>query len=160
MKTKYNTINNKIKKLQQDKNNIHKNNRDTEHSFFKQAEKLTDVTFTEKALQLLNKGLECNLHHKPKTWIKTLVMEADTGIRALPKKDQAYMRQLTANNIKKLIKEQNINNKKKGTKHVEREYHEWHTIKNIKLSNSQLTVTKVDKGNTLVIMRMIIIIKL
>jgi hypothetical protein len=42
------------------------------------------------------------------------------------------MRQLVANNIQKLIKEQNINNKKKGTKHVEGEYHEWHTIKNIK----------------------------
>jgi hypothetical protein len=42
----------------------------------------------EKELLLLNKGLEYNLHHKPKTWMKTLAMEADIGIRALAKKDQ------------------------------------------------------------------------
>jgi hypothetical protein len=70
MKTKYNTINNKIKILQQDKNNIHTNNREIEHSFFKQAENLTDVTITKKELQLLNTGLEYNRHHKLKTWIK------------------------------------------------------------------------------------------
>jgi hypothetical protein len=63
------------------------------------------------------------------------------------------MRQLVANNIKRLIKKQNINNKKKRTKHAERGHHEWHTIKSIKikLSNNQLTVTKAIKVNTLVI---------
>jgi hypothetical protein len=63
------------------------------------------------------------------------------------------MRQSVADNIKRLIKKQNINNKKKRTKHAERGYHEWHTIKSIKikLSNNQLTVTKEIKVNTLVI---------
>jgi hypothetical protein len=55
----------------------------------------------EKELQLLDEWLEYNLCHKPKTWIKTLAVEADTGIRPLPQKDQAYMRQLVPNNIKK-----------------------------------------------------------
>jgi ABC-type lipopolysaccharide export system ATPase subunit len=80
-------------------------------------EQKSDVTFMGKELQVLDKLLECNLHHKPKTWIKALAVEADTGIRALPKKDQAYMRQLVASNIKKLIMKQNTNNKRKRTKH-------------------------------------------
>jgi hypothetical protein len=70
--------------------------------------------------------------------IETLAMEADTEIRTLPERDQDYMRKFVANNIKTLIKKQNENNKRKKAKHVERVYHEWHTIKNIKqkLSNS------------------------
>jgi hypothetical protein len=54
--------------------------------------------------------LSPNLHYKPKTWIKTLAMGADTVIRELPEKDQEYMKQLVANNIGKLIKKQNRNN--------------------------------------------------
>jgi hypothetical protein len=45
MKTKYNTISNKIKKLKENNNNIHTNNSETKHTFFKRTENLTDVTF-------------------------------------------------------------------------------------------------------------------
>jgi hypothetical protein len=54
-----------------------------------------------------DKGLKYNLHSKPKTWIKTLAMEADTAIRTLPEKDKAYVRQLVAKDIQKLINKQN-----------------------------------------------------
>jgi hypothetical protein len=75
--------------------------------------------FTENELKLLDKGLKYNLHHKPKTWIKTLAMEVVTVIRELPEKAQGYMRRLVANNIGKLMKKQNRNNesRKRKSKH-------------------------------------------
>jgi hypothetical protein len=69
-------------------------------------ENLTDVTFTDSEMQLLNKGLKYNLHHKHKKWIQTLAIEGDTAINLLPDKEQSYMRQLVANNIPKLLNKQ------------------------------------------------------
>jgi hypothetical protein len=57
-------------------------------------------------MQLLDKGLKYNLHGKPKGWIKTLVIEADTAISKMNVRDQPYIRQLVANNIQKLINKQ------------------------------------------------------
>jgi hypothetical protein len=50
----------------------------------------------------LNKGLKYDLHHKHKKWIQTLAIEADTAICQLPEKDHGYMKQLVANNIRKI----------------------------------------------------------
>jgi hypothetical protein len=75
---------------------------------------MTDIKFTEEEIQLLDEGLKYNLHSKPKTWIKTLALEADTAIRTLPEEIQAYMRQLVANNIKKLAKKTKVKEKQKG----------------------------------------------
>jgi hypothetical protein len=93
--------------------------------------------------------LKYNLRSKPKTWIKTFALEADTAIRLIPQENQAYMKQLrvVANNIKKLVNKQ----KQKGNNN--NEYIEWHMIKNIKheLTNNEAITTKADKGNTLII---------
>jgi ketol-acid reductoisomerase len=59
-------------------------------------------------MQLLNKGLKYNLHHKHKQWIQTLASDADTTICLLPDKDQPYVRQLVASNIKKILNNHNI----------------------------------------------------
>jgi hypothetical protein len=75
--------------------------------FYKRTENLTKIPFTGEEMHLLNKGLKYNLHKKQKDWIKTLAMETDTAISKLDMRDQPYMRQLTANNIQKLIKKQN-----------------------------------------------------
>jgi hypothetical protein len=74
-------------------------------------------------------------------------LEADTAIRTLPEENQAYVRQLVANNIQKLISKQNQNRNK--TKHTEREYAKWRIIKNIKhkLISNQSIITKPDKDN-------------
>jgi hypothetical protein len=113
--------------------------------------------FTKNELQLLDKELKYNLHYKPKTWIKTLAIEADTVIRELPEKDQGYMKQSVANKITRIITKEDRNNESRSRKlkHTEREYHEWRTIKSIKqkLTCNQLIVTKADNGNTLVIMK-------
>jgi hypothetical protein len=60
---------------------------------------MTDNTFTENELYILDKGLKYNLNSTPKTWIITLALEVDTAIRILSEKNQAYMKQLDANNI-------------------------------------------------------------
>jgi hypothetical protein len=69
--------------------------------FFKVTVDLTDTTFTEDDLHLLDKGLKYNLHKNPKIWTITLAIEADTAVRALPRKTKLI------NNIQKLINEQN-----------------------------------------------------
>jgi hypothetical protein len=46
----------------------------TKQTFFKQVENLTNVTFNNDEMQLMNKGLKYNLYHKPKRWLQTLAM--------------------------------------------------------------------------------------
>jgi hypothetical protein len=75
--------------------------------FFKRILNMTDIEFTNDELHLLEKGLKYNLHRKPKDWIKTLALEADTAIGHIPERNQPYMKQLVANNLQKLIKKQN-----------------------------------------------------
>jgi hypothetical protein len=52
-------------------------------NFYKGTENLTNVTFIDNRTQLLSKGLKYNLHYKQNNWIKTLAIEADTGINNL-----------------------------------------------------------------------------
>jgi hypothetical protein len=61
MEIKYKTIHNKIRKL----TNISQNNKPP-NTFHKRTENLTNVTLTEAAMQLLNKGFKYNLHNKQK----------------------------------------------------------------------------------------------
>jgi hypothetical protein len=68
---------------------------------YKRTENIISVIFTDIEMQLLNKALKYNSHQKQKQWIQTLVIEADTAICQISGKDQGYMRQLVANNIKK-----------------------------------------------------------
>jgi hypothetical protein len=120
----------------------------------KRKENLTDVTLKDEEMQLLNKGLKYDLHFRQKQWIQTLAIEADTAINTLPDKDQCYLRQLVANNIKVLINKQKANKEQRVTTHTKRQYQEWNTLRNIKhkMEQNQLIITKADKGNTLVIM--------
>jgi hypothetical protein len=156
MSTKYKCINNKIKKLSEQKTKTYTQTtiKGSNHTFYKRTENLTNVSFTDAEMQLLNKGLKYNLHHKHKKWKQTLAIEADTAIFQLPAKDQGYMRQLIANNIKKITNKHNSLKERRHTNHTKREHLEWNTIKNLKqkINQNQLIVTKADKGNTLVIL--------
>jgi hypothetical protein len=91
MKRKYQTINTKIEKLKKQSNDQrkkgHPNNTQGKHVFLKRTENLTNITFTDDEMQLLNKGLKYNLHYKPKNWIRTLGLEAEIGIKQLPIKE-------------------------------------------------------------------------
>jgi hypothetical protein len=154
MNKKYSTLNKKLKKLRETQTNDQEHNHNhTTHTFFKRTENLTDVTFKDEEMQLLNKGLKYNLHFRYKQWIQTLAIEADTAINTLPEKDQGYLRQLVANNIKLLINKQKTNKDQRTTTHTKRLHQEWNILKNIKhkIEQNQLVITKADKGNTLVI---------
>jgi hypothetical protein len=41
-------------------------NTKAKQEFFKRVENLTNTTFMKEEMELLNKGLKYNLHHKPK----------------------------------------------------------------------------------------------
>jgi hypothetical protein len=76
-------------------------------------------------------------------------MEADTAISKMNIRDQPYIRQLVANNIKKLINKQRM---KKGSRQTHKEKIEAREHRLKKEEQNQLIVTKADKGNTLVIL--------
>jgi hypothetical protein len=97
----------------------------------------TNIQFTQSETQLLNKGLQYNLHHKNKNWIKTLALEAEAAINNLHIKEQSYYRHAVAKKKKDISKnnKENINIKSKD---------EWKTIINIrnKIRENNLIVTK------------------
>jgi hypothetical protein len=133
--------------------NENKNNKKKD-TFYACTINLTYICFTVEETQLLNKGLKYNLHHRHKDWIKTLATEADTAICQLDTKEQEYMRQLVANNIKKIINTENTKTNRRQTTLQKREVQEQKLIRNIKkkLNDKQLFITKADKGNTIVIL--------
>jgi hypothetical protein len=55
METKYDTLNNKIKKLKQDNETNTINNNTTQHTFFKLTMNMTDIVFNNDELDLLEK---------------------------------------------------------------------------------------------------------
>jgi 23S rRNA-/tRNA-specific pseudouridylate synthase len=79
-------INNKIKKLREHGTHTQIINNQTKHTFYKSTENLTDVIFTDREMQILNKELKYNVHHRHKTWRRTLAIEADTAVSQLPEK--------------------------------------------------------------------------
>jgi hypothetical protein len=104
-------------------------------------------------MQLLNKGLEYNLHYKHKNWIKTLATEADTTINQLNETKHIYMRQLVANNLQKNTDREATEKVKRTTLQMKHYSYEKKLINNIKtkMMQNHLIITKADKGNTLVI---------
>jgi hypothetical protein len=130
------------------------NTKQDTHAFFKRVENLTNVTFTNDEINLLNKGLKYNLHHKQKNWIQTLAIEADSAVNLLPVNEQNYMRHHIAKNIQKIINKQTDQKDQRITNFSKRTKHEWHTLHNIKhkINQNHLIITKADKGNTIVIM--------
>jgi hypothetical protein len=107
----------------------------------------TNIQFTQNEMQLLNKGLQYNLHHKNKKWIKTLALEAETAINNLDIKEQSYYRHAVTKKIKDISKNNKENSNIKNKE-------EWKIIMNIKykIRENNLIVTKADKGKTIVIL--------
>jgi hypothetical protein len=105
-------------------------------------------------MQLLDKGLKYNLHHKHNKCIHTLVIEADTAISKLPEKEQGYMGQLVANNIQMTFNKEEAKQEKRLSCKTKRDIVEWKTIKtlNHRINQNQLIITEANKGNTLVIL--------
>jgi hypothetical protein len=109
----------------------------------------TDISFSNKELRLLNKGLKYKLEHKHKHWINNLALEAENAVTLLPPGKQEYTHyQIAKNNIKLITKhnQHNEQNSKKGKE-------ELRLINQIKdrLQKNRAMVTKADKCNSIVI---------
>jgi hypothetical protein len=55
-------------------------------------------------MQLLSNGLQYNLHHKHKKWVKTLVLEAEMAVTQLAATEQNYYRHAVTKQLKTLTK--------------------------------------------------------
>jgi hypothetical protein len=95
---KYKTIDWKLKRLTQ---NLEKPVTQT-HTFFPRVVNKTNISFNEEE-NLLRKGLQYNLHQKPKTWINTLAFEEETAVTLLPIQHKGPIRYQIARNNEQLI---------------------------------------------------------
>ena len=145
MENKYRTIDNKLNKLskiQNQKNGFQK-------LFYPRVDNRTDIEFSGNELTLLNKGLKYNLNFKPRNWIKNLALEAETALSYLPYTEKEGLRFQMARNLQSLYRHYE-NNKGHNTRNINLERHTIQSIKN-KLQSNKATITKADKGNTIVI---------
>jgi hypothetical protein len=129
---------------------IHNDSTKNKHNmqFYTRLVNNTDITLTEPETKLLEKGLKYNLHYKNKHWINRLTLEAVAAVNLIDPLQQNYIRNLIAAHIQKLKKKytmQNYNNYNT--------VQEWKIIKGLQeKKNNNLTVTRADKGRTVVIM--------
>jgi len=146
MERKYNTIKQKLEKLEHTQANTPKHLK----TFYPRVINNTNIKFTSDELILLNKGLKYNLSYKNKNWIKTLTLETESAITQLPAHEQEYVRTLAAHNLRQLYKWQ-IDNKQYNSNQATREHRVLKQIKE-KLQSNEAIVSKADKGNSVVIL--------
>jgi hypothetical protein len=107
MTNKYHSLDQKLLNLQKlngPKNNTGVNVK-TNPKFYPRVINLTNISFNDDENKLLQKGLKYNIHLKPKQWIKTLALEAETAINLLPTTDHNPIRYQLAKTIEKLADE-------------------------------------------------------
>jgi hypothetical protein len=104
MGKKYLSLNQKLQQLSEQKVNTYDT---TPFNFYPRVVNLTNITFTEHENRLLQTGLKYNLHTKPKQWLKTLAIEAETAISLIPAPDQEAIQYLIAQNLEKLHRNNN-----------------------------------------------------
>jgi hypothetical protein len=146
MEEKYKTMKRKIEKL------IEQNTKNTnqKHTFYPRVTNNTDIQFTPNEESIMQKGLKYNINQKPKNWINTLAIEAETALTLLPPQHQDPMRYLIARNIEYLYRK---HDNKQSNNHSQHR-NELRTIKEInkKLKDNGAIVTKSDKGNSMIIL--------
>jgi hypothetical protein len=105
----------------------------------------SNIPISDEELTLLEKGLKYNINRKPKHWIKTIALEAESAITLLPPVDQDFYRRQVAETVKRLYQTPILKN--------QRTQKEIMTLKQIrtKLTNHEAKIVKADKGNSLII---------
>ena len=93
--------------------------------------------------------MKYNLNHKHKNWIQNLGIEAECAISLLPQEDQEYMRLCVAKQIDKIYYQRPSNHHVTPIK--SRELRISKSITEQLIMNNA-TITKTDKGNSIVIM--------
>jgi len=146
MDRKYKTMKQKIDKLAEQNTA----NTKQKHTFYPRVINNTNIQFTPYEENIMQKGLKYNINQKPKNWINTLAIEAETALTLLPPQHQDPMRFLIARNIESLYKKQSNQQANKLQLSLRNELK---TIKEInkKLKDNGAIVTKSDKGNSMII---------
>ena len=116
--------------------------------FFHGVTNLSNINFTEDETSMLNKGLKYNLGHKHSNWVQNLSLEAECAITLLPHNEQDYMRHRVAKQIDKIYTQ--LPARSTYTPKQAKELQITKPIKD-KLRNNNATITKADKGNSIVI---------
>jgi len=98
-RAKYQTLDNKLKCLSLQQTATPPSN---PSNFHHRVVNMTDISFTEPEMALLQKGPKYNLHDKPKNWIRNLALEAETAISSLPPSQREIYRTLTSERINAL----------------------------------------------------------
>jgi hypothetical protein len=110
----------------------------------------TNISSSEDELQLLNRGLKCNLNQKRKHWLSNLALEAETAITLLPTHEQEHIRYRVAHSLQNRYKQ---HSNRRTVPDITTKS-ETRTIKHInkKLIDNNVMITKADKGNSNVIL--------
>jgi hypothetical protein len=106
----------------------------------------TYIPFTNKEIILFNKGLKYGLHHK--NWISNLALEAEAALPLLPTPEQEHIRYEIAHNLNKLYKQHKRVHSSNSTRG---EFRITNQVR--KLSNVKAMVNEVDKGSSMIIIR-------
>jgi hypothetical protein len=98
--------------------------------------------------QILNKGLQYNLHCKNKDWLKKLALEADTAVTLAEPKDQNFLKHTIANKLKIIAHNSQLPCHKSSKFVVEKKI-----MLNLreKLVYNNACISRADKGKTIVI---------
>jgi hypothetical protein len=84
---RYKTIDRKLEALEKAQTTRPKEKR----QFYPQVVNITDITFSDQEMNMLQKGLKYNTHGKKKDWIQTLALEAETAINILQIKNSTHI---------------------------------------------------------------------
>ena len=60
--------------------------------FYLTVENKTNIVLTHQRMTFLNKGLQCDLYYKPKSWITTLTLEAKITVSRLSIYEKEFMK--------------------------------------------------------------------
>ena len=92
---RYKTLDNKLARLAQQQTRT----KTPKHSFYPRVLNMTDISFSEPEMTILQKGPKYNILSKPKDWLQTLALEAETAITLLPPSEREVYRKLTAERV-------------------------------------------------------------
>ena len=145
MESHYERLNKKLDKLQNERKGRSVNTHNSrQQRFYPRTVNLTNIRFIKEELELLNMGLQYNLHKPSATnWTK-LAIETEQAIRLLDDSLQDTFRFTGAKKLRQII-----NNNPNNVMH-KRQSHILKSIKQ-KFHNNNAMITRADKGKTIVI---------
>ena len=114
------------------------------HPFYTRVKNMTNVIFNKDETDLLEKGLNYALEKPVKQFLQDLIIDTDNAIVQLDDNDQNTYRFLASKKITQLLQSNRHNILHKRQSYIMKQI-------DTKLKQTNLIITKADKGNTIVI---------